>query len=84
MSVLIFIEHSEGLIKKSAHEVLTYGAKLAAQLGTTAEGLVLGTVTENLSELGKYGITKINQINNESLNTIDSKLLINILLNSPK
>ena len=74
MSVLIFIEHSEGLIKKSAHEVLTYGAKLAAQLGTTAEGLVLGTVTENLSELGKYGITKINQINNESLNTIDSKL----------
>ncbi|MEI6586241.1 MAG: electron transfer flavoprotein subunit alpha/FixB family protein [Sediminibacterium sp.] len=74
MSVLIFIEHSEGLIKKSAHEVLTYGAKLAAQLGTTAEGLVLGTVSENLTTLGKYGVTKINQINNESLNTIDSKL----------
>lgn len=74
MPVLIFIEHSEGLIKKSAHEVLTYGAKLAAQLGTTAEGLVLGTVTENLTTLGKYGVTKINQINNESLNTIDSKL----------
>ncbi len=74
MSVLIFIEHSEGLIKKSAHEVLTYGAKLAAQLGTTAEGLVLGTVNENLTTLGKYGVTKINQINNESLNTIDSKL----------
>jgi electron transfer flavoprotein alpha subunit len=74
MSVLIFIEHSEGLIKKSAHEVLTYGSKLAAQLGTTAEGLVLGTVTENLTALGKYGVTKINQINNESLNNIDSKL----------
>ena len=74
MSVLIFIEHSEGLIKKSAHEVLTYGAKLAAQLGTTAEGLVLGTVSENLNALGKYGVTKINQINNELLNTIDSKL----------
>ncbi|MCX6299583.1 MAG: electron transfer flavoprotein subunit alpha/FixB family protein [Bacteroidetes bacterium] len=74
MSVLIFLEHSEGLIKKSAHEVLTYGAKLAAQLGTTAEGLVLGTVSENLTTLGKYGVTKINQINNESLNTIDSKL----------
>lgn len=74
MSVLIFIEHSEGLIKKSAHEVLTYGAKLAAQLGTTAEGLVLGTVNENLTTLGKYGVTKINQINNELLNTIDSKL----------
>ena len=74
MSVLIFIEHSEGLIKKSAHEVLTYGAKLAAQLGTTAEGLVLGTVSENLTTLGKYGVTKINQINNKLLNTIDSKL----------
>ena len=74
MSVLIFIEHSEGLIKKSAHEVLTYGAILAAQLGTTAEGLVLGTVTENLTALGKYGVAKINQINNESLNTIDTKL----------
>lgn len=74
MSVLIFIEHSEGLIKKSAHEVLTYGAKLAAQLGTTAEGLVLGTISENLTTLGKYGVTKINQINNKLLNTIDSKL----------
>ena len=43
-------------------------------MGTTAEGLVLGTVSENLTTLGKYGVTKINQINNESLNTIDSKL----------
>ena len=40
MSVLIFIEHTEGQIKKASLEALTYGAKLAEQTGDVAEGLV--------------------------------------------
>jgi electron transfer flavoprotein alpha subunit len=45
MSVLIFVDQSEGHIKKASYEVLTYGAKLAEQLGTVAEALVLGSVS---------------------------------------
>jgi electron transfer flavoprotein alpha subunit len=72
MSVIILIDHADGHIKKASFEVLTYGADLAKQLGTTAEGLVLGTVDSNLAELGKYGIAKVNQVSNETLNTVDA------------
>jgi electron transfer flavoprotein alpha subunit len=41
MPVLIFIDQSEGHIKKSSFEALSYGAKVAEQIGTTAEGIVL-------------------------------------------
>jgi electron transfer flavoprotein alpha subunit len=45
MSVLIFIDHSEGHVKKASLEALSYGAALAGQLGTTAEGIPAGHVS---------------------------------------
>jgi len=72
--VLIFIDHSDGQIKKSSFEALSYGAAIAKQTGTTAEGLLLGTVNDDLASLGKYGITKVNQVNNESLNQLDAQV----------
>jgi electron transfer flavoprotein alpha subunit len=74
MSVLILIDHADGLIKKASLEAITYGADVAKLLGTTAEGLVLGTVTGNLTDLGKYGLTKVNQVSNDALNTVDALL----------
>ncbi len=74
MSVLIFIDHADGHVKKSSLEALTYGAQLAAQLGTQAEGLVLGTVNEELHLLGKYGVNKIHQLANAQLNTVDTQV----------
>jgi electron transfer flavoprotein alpha subunit len=59
MSVLIFIDHSEGHVKKASLEALSYGAKVAEQMGIPAEGILLGTVTEDLAALGKYGMKKI-------------------------
>lgn len=79
MSVLIFIDQSEGQVKKSSLEAITYGADLAKQMGTTAEGIVLGTVTEDLSALGKYGVTKIHQVANDSLNHLDAQLYASVI-----
>ena len=62
MSVLIFIDHADGQIKKTSLEALSYGAALAKQMGVPAEGILLGTVTDDLSSLGKYGIQKIHQV----------------------
>ena len=84
MSVLIFIDQSEGHITKASYEVATYGAKLAAQLGTTAEALVLGTVTDNLADLGKYGIKIVHQVANETLNHLDAQLFTNVIAESVK
>jgi len=79
MSVLIFIDHSEGHVKKTSLEALSYGAKIAEQLGTTAEGILLGTVTEDLGALGKYGIKKIHQAAQEGLNHLDAQIYAKIV-----
>ena len=74
MSVLIFIDQADGHVKKSSYEVLAYGSKVAAQLGTTAEALVLGSVTDDIASLGKYGVQKIHTITNDSLNHLDTQV----------
>src|SRR6187455_3275960 len=74
MSVLIFIDTAEGHVKKASLEVMTYGAKVAEQLGTTAEGIVLGTAKEDLAALGKYGVKKIHHVNNASLDHMDAQV----------
>jgi len=79
MSVLVFIDHSEGHVKKASLEALSYGAALAGQMGTTAEGILLGTVTEDLAALGKYGVKKIHQLAQESLNHLDAQVYARII-----
>lgn len=79
MSVLIFVDQSEGHIKKASFEALTYGAKIAEQTGTTAEALVLGTVSDDLAALGKYGVKKVHQVNNDSLNHLDAQLYAKVI-----
>jgi electron transfer flavoprotein alpha subunit len=74
MSVFIFIDHSEGHVKKASLEALSYGAALAAQLNTTAEGILLGTLATDPADLGKYGIKKVHQAAQESLNALDAQV----------
>jgi electron transfer flavoprotein alpha subunit len=79
MSVLIFIDHSEGQIKKTSLEALSYGVALAKQTGVTADGVLLGNISENLVSLGKYGIQKVHQVSNDSLNQLDAEQYIHII-----
>lgn len=72
--VLIFIDQAEGHIKKASLEALTYGADLAKQLGVNAEGLLFGNVTDELGALGKYGISKVNQITSDNLLHVDAQV----------
>jgi electron transfer flavoprotein alpha subunit len=79
MSVLIFLDQTEGHIKKASFEVACYGAKIAEQLGTTAEGIVLGSVTDDLTVLGKYGLKKVHTVKNDSLNNLDAQVYANVI-----
>lgn len=63
MSVLVYIDHQEGTIKKNSFEAATYAADLAKQLGTEAYGIALGNV-QDLSSLGKFGLKKIYTVAN--------------------
>lgn len=79
MSVLIFIDQADGHVKKASLEALSYGAKVAEQLGTTAEGVVLGSVTEDLAALGKYGVKKVHHVANDVLNHFDAQVFTNVI-----
>ena len=84
MSILIFLDQSDGHIKKSSFEAASYGAKLAENLNTSAEGIVLGIVNDDLAALGRYGLKKIHSIKNEALNNFDDEVFTHVLAEAVK
>ncbi|MFN3783072.1 MAG: electron transfer flavoprotein subunit alpha/FixB family protein [Spirosomataceae bacterium] len=60
MSVLIFIEISEGEIKKSSFEAAVYGSQVAQKTGETSYAIALGDASESqLAQLGAYGVQEV-------------------------
>ena len=82
--ILVFLDQSEGHIKKSSLEAASYAAKVAELLNTNAEGIVLGTVTEDLTSLGKYGLKKIHTVKNELLDHMDAQVFTKIIAEAAK
>jgi electron transfer flavoprotein alpha subunit len=79
MSVLVFIDTADGHVKKASLEALTYGSKVAEQLGTTAEGVVLGKVSDDIAALGKYGVKKVHHVANDGLNHLDAQVFTKVI-----
>lgn len=79
MSVLVFLDKAEGQIKKSSLEAACYAHKVAEQIGTQAEAIILGAVDTDLSSIGNYGIKKVHHVKNEVLNNIDAQLFTKII-----
>ncbi|MEO6452979.1 MAG: electron transfer flavoprotein subunit alpha/FixB family protein, partial [Ginsengibacter sp.] len=79
MSVLIFLDQSEGSIKRNSLEAVSYGVKVAEMTGTDAEGIVLGNIKDDLALLGEYGLKRIHAFKNDELNTLDAQVFTNII-----
>ncbi|MEP7142000.1 MAG: electron transfer flavoprotein subunit alpha/FixB family protein [Ferruginibacter sp.] len=79
MSVLVFLDQADGQIRKSSVEAACYGAKVAEQLGISAEAIILGSVTEDLTALGNYGIKKVHTIKNPLLDQLDTQVFTNLI-----
>lgn len=79
MSVLIFLDQADGNIKKSSFEAAAYGSAIAQQTGTTAEAIVVGSVLDDLTSLGHYGIKKVHTVKNEALNNFDAQVFTKII-----
>ena len=71
MSVLVYIESEEGKFKKASLEVASYAKEVAQMLGTTVTGVTFNT--EDVSELGTYGIDKVLKINNSKLKDFNAE-----------
>lgn len=77
MSVLVFAESSEGKFKKIALEAVSYGKKIAEQLGTQLTALTINASSPE--ELGNYGADKTLNISNDSLNSFNANIVGSIL-----
>ncbi len=73
-NVLIFAEHQDGKVKKSAFELVSKGAELASQIGGQVEAVLVGNISEAATqELAQYGAKKIYILENaafEKYNTL--------------
>lgn len=69
MSVLLFAEHAQGVLKKPAFEAATYAADLAASLGVALHAVSVGQVDDSeLQKLGTYGVSTVHTVRSEGLN----------------
>ncbi|MBT8377424.1 MAG: electron transfer flavoprotein subunit alpha/FixB family protein [Bacteroidia bacterium] len=71
MSVLVYTESEKGKFKKIAFEVASYAKSIATQLGTTVTAITINA--DDSSVLGTYGVDKILNVSNDSLNPFNAK-----------
>ena len=81
MSVLVFAESTKSAFKKATLEAVTYGKKVAANLGTDCIALTLGDVN-NASQLGQYGATQVYNV--AAIGGFDSQVYATIIANAAK
>ena len=76
MSVLVFADSSEGKFKKTAFEVVSYGKKVAEQMGS--DMVVLTINGGDAAELYAYGAQKVVEVKN-SLASFETKSYASII-----
>ena len=62
--ILAALEQREGILKRSAFEVVSVAHNLATQLNLEAQAVVVGNVISNIDEIPSYGINKIIHLKN--------------------
>lgn len=80
MSVLVYVENAEGKFKKSTFEVVSYAAAIANQLNTGLTAISIGDVKqEDLSNLGKYGASKVLNVSGDKLKSFVNQAYASII-----
>lgn len=68
MAILVYVENTDGKIKKSAWEAVSYSKAIADQINEQVTVVSIGSVEESqLLALGKYGASKILHVNQDNL-----------------
>jgi len=78
MAVLVYTESENGKFKKNAFEVASYAAEVAKQLGTSVTAVSINA-SDNES-LGTYGVSKVLNVSNDTLNTFNAKAYANTIV----
>lgn len=85
MSILVFIEGSEGEVKKSSLEAISYAAELGKKKGVTVTAVAIGNFSSSaLSSIGKYGAAKVLHVNNDNLAQVTVMAYATVLAEAAK
>lgn len=85
MSVLVYVENADGKFKKSTFEVVSYAKAVADKLNTNLTAISVGEVSsEDLSNLGKFGASKVLNVSNDKLKTFVNQAYASIIAEAAK
>lgn len=80
--VLVYTESEEGTFKKIAFEAVSYAKGIADMLNTSVTAVTINA--NNTNQLGKYGASKVLQVNNESLSKFNAEAYASTLAQAAK
>jgi len=85
MAILVYIENTDGTLKKSAFEAASYAKAIADQLSDSVTALSIGNVDKSeLEKLGKYGVSKVLDANQDKLKSFVNKAYASIIASAAK
>lgn len=77
MSILIYAESADGKFKKVAFELASYAKNVADSLGTNVTAVTVNT--DNVSDLSKYGVSKVLKVSNDKLKNFNAKAYADVV-----
>jgi len=85
MSILVYVENTDGKFKKSAFEVVSYAKSIADNIQTDLVAISIGNVAgDELAGLGKYGASKVLNVDNERLASFVNQAYASIIAEAVK
>ncbi|HSW55677.1 MAG TPA: electron transfer flavoprotein subunit alpha/FixB family protein [Ignavibacteriaceae bacterium] len=82
--ILVVLEQREGIIKRSGFEAASTASKLAKDLNTSADAVVVGDAISNINEISKYGLQKVIHLKNSELAYYSSSGYTEVITNLAK
>lgn len=82
MSVVVYTESESGTFKKIALEAVSYAKGVADILGTSVTAVAINS--EEVSELGKYGASKVIRVSSDTLNNFNAKAYADVIAQAAK
>ncbi|WP_118195202.1 electron transfer flavoprotein subunit alpha/FixB family protein [Albibacterium indicum] len=85
MSVLVYVENTEGEFKKSVYEVVSYAKAIADSLDTNLTAISIGSVeSSNLERLGEYGATKVLSVSSDQYKSFINHAYASVIASAAK
>ncbi len=81
MSVLVLVEHTQGVFKKKSLEAIQYAAHIARDMGTTVTAVATGNVAAaEMQSLGAYGANKVLHTTDARLDNFNSRAYTKVMV----